>query len=179
MDLALNYSAMAHSTKKLGMMFTAAAWIVGFLLIALVFSKILDQQNNPNQSISTLATGNFQEVVLIRNRNGHYVFDGEINHRKVTFLVDTGATTTAIPGGMQQALGLKAGVATSVSTANGLTTAYLTRLDQLSIGTIELFDVNASIIPGMGINEVLLVMNVLKHFELIQRGKQLIIRQYR
>jgi len=170
---------MAHSTKKLGMMFTAAAWILAFLLIALVFSKILDQQNNPNQSISTLATGDFQEVVLIRNRNGHYVFDGEINGRKVTFLVDTGATTTAIPGGMQQALGLKAGVATSVSTANGLTTAYLTRLDQLSIGTIELFDVNASIIPGMGVNEVLLGMNVLKHFELIQRGKQLIIRQYR
>jgi len=169
---------MAHSTKKLGMMFTVAAWILAFLLIALVFAKILDQQNNPNQSISTLATGDFQEVVLIRNRNGHYVFDGEINRRKVTFLVDTGATTTAIPGDMQQVLGLKAGVATSVSTANGITTAYLTRLDQLSIGTIELFDVNASIIPGMGVNEVLLGMNVLKHFELIQRGKQLIIRQY-
>jgi hypothetical protein len=35
---------MAHSTKKLGMMFTAAAWILGFLLLALVFSRILDQQ---------------------------------------------------------------------------------------------------------------------------------------
>lgn len=160
-------------------MFNAAAWIFGFFLLALVFAKILDQQNNPNQSISTLATADFQEVVLLRNRNGHYVFDGEINGHKVTFLVDTGATTTAIPGGMQHALGLKAGVATSVSTANGLTTAYLTRLDQLSIGTIELFDVNASIIPGLGVNEVLLGMNVLKHFELIQRGKQLIIRQYR
>jgi len=179
MDLALNNSAMAHSTKKLGMMFTAAAWILGFLLLALVFSKILNQQNNPNQSISTLATGDFQEVVLLRNRNGHYVFDGEINRHKVTFLVDTGATTTAIPGGMQQTLGLKAGLATSVSTANGLTTAYLTRLDQLAIGGIELFDVNASIIPGMGVDEVLLGMNVLKHFELIQTGRQLVIRQYR
>ena len=169
---------MAHSTKKLGMMFTAAAWILGFLLLALVFSRILDQQTNPNQSISTLATGEFQEVVLLRNRNGHYVFDGEINRHKVTFLVDTGATTTAIPGGMQQALGLKAGPATSISTANGLTTAYFTRLDQLSIGAIELFDVKASIIPNMGVDEVLLGMNVLKHFELIQRGKQLIIRQY-
>lgn len=169
---------MVHSTKKLGMMFTAAAWIFGFLLLALVFAKILDQQNNPNQSISTLATGDFQEVVLIRNRNGHYVFDGEINRHKVTFLVDTGATTTAIPGDMQQALGLKAGPATSVSTANGLTTAYLTRLDQLAIGGIELFDVKASIIPGMEVNEVLLGMNVLKHFELVQTGKQLVIRQY-
>ena len=169
---------MPHSTKKLGMMFTAAAWILGFFLLALLFSKILDQQNNPNQSFATLATSDFREVVLLRNRNGHYVFDGEINRHKVTFLVDTGATTTAIPGGMQQALGLKAGPATSVSTANGLTTAYLTRLDQLAFGEIELFDVNASIIPGMRVNEILLGMNVLKHFELIQSGNQLTIRQY-
>ena len=160
-------------------MFTAAAWILGFLLMALVFKKILDQQSNPNQSISTLQTADFQEVVLIRNRNGHYKFDGEINRHKVTFLVDTGATITAIPGELQQKLKLKAGPATSVSTANGLTTAYLTRLDQLSIGDIELFDVNASIIPGMGVDEILLGMNVLKHFELVQRGNELIIRQYR
>ena len=170
---------MPHSTKKLGMMFTAAAWILGFLLLALIFSKILEQQSNPNQSISTLQTADFQEVVLIRSRNGHYMFDGEINRHKVTFLVDTGATITAIPGELQQKLGLKAGPATSVSTANGITTAYLTRLDQLSIGDIELFDVNASIIPGMGVDEILLGMNVLKHFELVQRGNELIIRQYR
>ena len=169
---------MTHSTKKLGMMFTAAAWILGFFLLALLFTKVLDQQNNPNQSIATLASSDFREVVLLRNRHGHYVFDGEINRHKVTFLVDTGATTTAIPGGMQQTLGLKAGPATSVSSANGLTTAYLTRLDQLAIGEIELFDVSASIIPGMRVNEILLGMNVLQHFELIQSGKQLTIRQY-
>ena len=170
---------MAHSTKKLGMMFTAAAWILGFFLLALVFSKILDRQNNPNQSVSTLQTNEFQEVVLTRNRSGHYRFDGEVNRQKVTFLVDTGATVTAIPGRLHQALGLQKGPATSVSTANGVATAYLTRLDQLSIGEIELFDVNASIIPGMGVSEILLGMNVLKHFELVQRGDQLIIRRYR
>jgi aspartyl protease family protein len=170
---------MAHSTKKLGMMFTAGAWILGILLLVLVFSKILDQQNNPNQSISTLQSPTFQEVVLTRNRNGHYVLVGEINHQKVTFLVDTGATVTAIPGELQQRLGLKPGPATSVNTANGLTTAYLTSLDQLAIGEIELFDVNASIIPGMEVDEILLGMNVLKHFELVQRGNELIIRRYR
>ena len=170
---------MAHSTKKLGMMFTAAGWALGFLLLALVFSNILDRQNNPNRSVSTLQTGAFQEVVLTRSRNGHYVFDGEINHQKVTFLVDTGATTTAIPAEMQLALGLQVGPATSVSTANGVTTARLTRLDQLAIGDIELFDTSATIISGMGVDEVLLGMNVLKHFELVQRGNELIIRQYR
>ncbi|NCF37498.1 MAG: TIGR02281 family clan AA aspartic protease [Gammaproteobacteria bacterium] len=142
---------MAHSTKKLGMMFTASAWVLAFLVMALAFSKILDSQNNPNQSVSTLQTGEFQEVVLTRNRSGHYVFDGEINRQQVTFLVDTGATTTAIPAKLQRKLGLEAGPATSVSTANGVTTAYLTRLDQLAIGDIELYDVNASIIAGMAV----------------------------
>jgi len=151
---------MAHSTKKLGMMFTAAGWILGVLLLVLGFSKILDQQRNPNQSVSTAQSTGYQEIVLQRNHRGHYVFDGEINHQKVTFLVDTGATTTAIP------------------TANGTTTAYLTRLDQLALGDIELSEVNASIIPGMLTDEVLLGMNVLKHFELVQRGDQLIIRRY-
>lgn len=170
---------MTHSTKKLGMMFTVGAWLLGFLLMALAFSKILDRQNNPNQSVATLQSGEFQEVLLTRNRSGHYVFDGEINHRKVTFLVDTGATTTAIPGSMQRSLGLEAGPPISISTANGITTAYLTRLDQLAIGAIEMYDVNASIIAGMGVDEVLLGMNVLKHFELVQRGDQLIIRRYK
>ena len=117
--------------------------------------------------------------MLTRNRSGHYVFDGEINHHKVTFLVDTGATTTAIPADLQRKLGLETGPAIQVSTANGLTRAHLTRLDQLAIGAIELYDVNASIISGMGVDEVLLGMNVLKNFELVQRGDQLIIRQYR
>ena len=170
---------MEHSTKKLGMMFTTASWILGFLLLALVFAKVLDYQNNPNQSVATLQTGEFQEIVLQRSRNGHYVFDGEINRHKVTFLVDTGATMTAIPARLQQPLGLRAGPATSVSTANGVTTAYLTRLEQMALGDIELHDVNASIVQGMDVDEVLLGMNVLKHFELVQRDGQLIIRHYR
>ena len=170
---------MAHSTKKIGMMFTAIAWILAFLVLALAFSKILQQQSNPNQAVATLNAADYREIVLQRNRNGHYVFDGQINRQRVTFLVDTGATTTAIPGELQTLLQLKQGPAYSVSTANGVTTAYMTRLEQLAIGDIELLDVKASIIPGMGTNELLLGMNVLKHLELVQRGNELIIRQYR
>lgn len=170
---------MTHSTRKLGMMFTIVGWVIGLLLIVAVFSKILDHQNNPNQSVSSLQTSEFTEVVLRQNRQGHYVFDGEINHRKVTFVVDTGATTTAIPGHFERKLGLTRGPAYDVSTANGTTRAYMTDLDQLAIGAIEFQNLGASIVPGMELDEVLLGMNVLKHFELVQRDKELIIRQYR
>ena len=170
---------MAHSTKKLGMMFTTVAWIFALFMLALAFTKILDQQANPNQSVATLQAEDYREIILQRNRNGQYVFDGEINRQRVTFLVDTGATITAIPGELQTLLQLQRGPAISVSTANGVTTAYMTRLQHLAIGEIELVDVNASIIPGMATHEVLLGMNVLKHLELVQRGNKLIIRQYR
>ena len=44
----------------------------------------------------------------------------------MTFLVDTGATTTAIPAQLGEYLGLRAGPAFNVTTANGVATAYAT-----------------------------------------------------
>ncbi|MCP3687168.1 MAG: TIGR02281 family clan AA aspartic protease [Gammaproteobacteria bacterium] len=167
-----------HSTKKLGMMFTLGGWILGFLLLGLVFSKILDNRNNPNQSVSTSSTGAYQEVVLQRNPYGHYLFDGEINHKPVTFMIDTGATTTAIPFNLKEYLQLRAGAEFTVSTANGDTSAFTTHIAVLKLGDIVLHDVRASLNPGFNAKEILLGMNVLKHMELIQRGKTLIIRRY-
>ena len=169
---------MQHSTKKLGMMFTLSGWIIGFLLLALIFSKVVDHQNNPNQSVATSQSSQFQEIVLERNRYGHYVFDGEINGKSVTFLVDTGATTISIPANLQSYLKLKIGPAFKVSTANGVATAYSTRLDELKLGEILLTDVKASLNPGLPDDQILLGMNELKNMELVQRGDSLIIRQY-
>ena len=169
---------MQHSTKKLGMMFTVSGWILGFLLLGLIFSKVLDNQTNPNQSVATSQSNQFQEIVLERNRYGHYVFDGEINGKTVTFLVDTGATTISIPANLQTYLQLKIGPAIKVSTANGVATAYLTSLDQLKLGNILLSNIEASLNPGLPGDHILLGMNVLKNLELVQRGDSLIIRQY-
>ena len=159
-------------------MFTVSGWILGFLLLGLIFSKVLDNQTNPNQSVATSQSSQFQEIVLERNRYGHYVFDGEINGKTVTFLVDTGATTISIPANLQTYLQLKIGPAIKVSTANGVATAYLTSLDQLKLGNILLSNIEASLNPGLPDDHILLGMNVLKNLELVQRGDSLIIRQY-
>jgi len=75
-------------------------------------------------------------------------------------------------------LQLRAGPAFSVSTANGIATAYMTRLDELKMGEIRLTDIKASLNPGLPDDAILLGMNVLKNLELVQRGDTLIIRQY-
>jgi aspartyl protease family protein len=167
---------MTHSTRKLGNTFTWLGWIIGFFLLALLFQKLLDQQNNPNRAVKTLTGDGFYEIELQRNRYGHYVLDGEINRQKVTFLIDTGATTTSIPEDISERLGLRKGLSMQVETANGTTTAYRTRLDSLNIGLIEFNDVLASINPGFDSDEILLGMNILKNLELVQRGETMIIR---
>ncbi|MFN2327738.1 MAG: TIGR02281 family clan AA aspartic protease, partial [Chromatocurvus sp.] len=63
-------------------------------------------------------------------------------------------------------------------TANGNTTSYATRLASVSIGNIELNNVEAGITPGLQMGEILLGMSFLRHVEFTQRGSTLTLRQY-
>ena len=168
---------MTHSTRKLGTTFTWLGWIIGFFLLALLFDKIINHQQNPNQVVQTVRTGSHDEIVLQQNRSGHYLFNGHINGKTVTFLVDTGATMTSIPEREAARLGLRKGRAFGVQTANGSSTAYSTRVLSLMLGDIEFHDVRASLNPGLNGSAILLGMNILKKMELIQRGDTLILRR--
>jgi aspartyl protease family protein len=64
-----------------------------------------------------------------------------------------------------------------VNTANGSITVYPTKLQQLSIGNIYLYDVSAHINPSMQSDQILLGMSALKRVEFSQIGKQLILRE--
>lgn len=173
-----NVIKMAHSTRKLGVTFTWLGWILGILLLVAGFDHILQQQNNPNRSVQSIRSGNYEEIVLQRNRQGHYLFNGKINNKTVTFLVDTGATTTTIPAHLAQKLKLEKGRRFSVQTANGSSYAFATLIDNLQLGDIQFNRVTASLNPGLQGNEILLGMNVLKNLELIQRDNLLIIKKF-
>lgn len=152
------------------------AWIMVLGLFTLYFGGVLDRQHNPNQSVQTRISGEgLAEVVLQRNKFGHYVTSGEVNGYPVEFMLDTGATDVAIPARLADKLGLKRGQATKYRTANGIVTGYRTRLDSVSIGPINLTGVSASINPGMNDMDILLGMSVLKQVEFRQRGDTLIL----
>ena len=156
-----------------------AGWIAGLALLSLLFSNILDSQFNPNRQVATqVADGGVREVVLQRNRYGHYVASGEINDHTVEFLLDTGASDVSVPQSLARTLGLERGQPVTYNTANGTITAYMTRIDKLRLGAIELQDISASINPYKGDDTILLGMSFLKHLEFTQRGDTLIIRQY-
>ncbi len=156
-----------------------SAWVLAFALLMAYFNYFLENEQNPNQTVySRVDESGITEVVLKRNRYGHYVTSGKINGVKVRFLLDTGATDVAIPAKLADRLSLPRGAERQYRTANGMVLAYSTVLDSVSIGPIVVKNVRASINPGLDIDEVLLGMSVLKRIEFTQRGDTLILRPF-
>ena len=165
--------------KRMGTTMQALAWIVFMGLLVAYFSDLLQDRHNPNRTLETrFGDGGVREVVLQRNRAGHYVTSGEINGQPVVFMLDTGATGVAIPDHVARRIGIPRGRPVQTQTANGIATSYAARLDSVSVGGIELNDVAAGITPGLRTEEVLLGMSFLRYIEFSQRGDTLILRQY-
>lgn len=154
-----------------------ATWILVLVMLTWGFSLWFDAQRNPNQRVNSAVVDGATQIVLERNRYGHYNVTGRINDQPVEFMLDTGATWVAIPARLADRLGLKRGHQTQVRTANGIAPAYVTDLESVRLGDIEVRDVRAHITPGMEGEEVLLGMSVLKNLEFTQRGNTLTLRQ--
>src|SRR5690625_4059640 len=126
-----------NQTQTFGRIMHVFFFIVSLGLLTLIFSRLLDHQRNPNQNLTHQPSkGQTREVVLKRNRFGHYVVTGHINGQAVEFILDTGASDIAIPASIANDLGLKRGLPVVYRTANGTITAYTTRLSQVALGPI-------------------------------------------
>ncbi|MEE4191306.1 MAG: TIGR02281 family clan AA aspartic protease [Halieaceae bacterium] len=169
--------APRREQKRMGAGMLVLAWLLFGGLAVYWFDGMLERQRNPNQTLNSTVRDGFREVVLKRNRAGHYVTSGKINGQDVVFMLDTGATTVAIPGHIAAGLSLPRGQEFMTQTANGLARAYSTRLDVVSIGDIALSNVSAGVSPGLQTEEILLGMSFLQHIEFTQRGDTLILRQ--
>jgi aspartyl protease family protein len=113
-------------------------------------------------------------VTLQRDQTGHFLAEGEINGHAVEFLVDTGATDVAISEKTARLMGLEFGPQFVVMTAAGPAVAWRTRLDRVSLGSLALKIVRATITPGLG-KQALLGMSFLQYFNLRQEGNRLVL----
>ena len=164
----------SNPNRRSGMTMLAIAWVLIMGGLYWYFGNWDAKHSNPN----TARVLNQQqgELTLTRNRAGHYVAEGEINGRPVTFLLDTGATWVALPTRLARELGLKQGAAVTLQTANGTAVGYQTRLDSVRLGPIGMRDVGALVSDGMDADTVLLGMNFLKRLEFTQRGGEMVLR---
>lgn len=153
----------------------AIAWVLIIGVAGLAFNSWLEKQNNPNNKPrSTTASDGTRSVVLRANRQHHYITTAFINGEKTTVLVDTGATDVVIPDKLARKLQLPKGQEGVAITANGRIRIYHTVIDDIRIGDIILREVRASVNPGMGPNDpVLLGMSALKNIELRHRDGEL------
>ncbi len=165
--------------RRLGTAMALLAWLVVLALLTLFFNDLLQEQRNPNRRVQgEVREDGVREVVLHRNRAGHYLANGSLNGHPVVFLVDTGATDVALAQRLAEQLGLPRGRTVMLSTANGVARGYRTVLDEVALGSIRRQSVRATAVPELTVDEVLLGMSFLENLELIQRGKQLTLRQY-
>ncbi|MEM7016917.1 MAG: TIGR02281 family clan AA aspartic protease [Pseudomonadota bacterium] len=165
--------------RNLGKGMILVGWLCLLGVLTLFFSDRLDQRYNPNQNLSGQQLEDGSRVVELKSsRGGHYVASGSINGVTANFLLDTGATTVSVPEHIARTMGLERGAPIMMSTANGTATAYMTTLDSVRLGNIELNGVRATINPNTEFDEILLGMSFLRHLEFTQRGDTLKLRQY-
>ncbi|MBK5397978.1 TIGR02281 family clan AA aspartic protease [Pseudomonas sp. TH39(2020)] len=163
--------------KRAGRVFMVLAWCAALFLATRFFGQWEVRQQNPNMVVSSEQGEDFIEVKLASNTQGHFVASGQINGQPVDFMLDTGATDVSIPAEMAERLKLEKGFGVTLSTANGRTQGYRTRIDRLQLGDIVLRDVRALVVPGLDGKQVLLGMSALNKLEFTQRGGTMLLRQ--
>ncbi len=118
------------------------------------------------------------ETRIRRAPDGHYWLRAEINGHPANFLVDTGATLTAVSTETAAAAGLEpreGGLPVRMQTANGPVAADLTTIDELRFGNVAARGLDAIIAPGLGPTNVI-GMNLLSRLASVRlEGETMIL----
>ncbi len=89
-------------------------------------------------------------VEIQRSPDGHYHWRGRLNGRDVEFLVDTGATSTAIPQALADALGLATVGQVRSSTAGGVVNGQVVVADLVLDGGVRAERLRITALSGLG-----------------------------
>jgi len=123
------------------------------------------------QTYSSGPASGAQSVTLAAGAGGHFTAEGMVNGGAVRFIVDTGATTIALPASVATRLGIdyRKGPHSVSQTANGQTQVYIVKLNSVRVGGIELQNVDAAVFE-QGLNVALLGMSFLNRVDMRQEG---------
>jgi aspartyl protease family protein len=105
-----------------------------------------------------------RSVTVPRNARGHFEVDARVDGRRLTFMVDTGASTIALTAADAATLGIHPAereFTMLVSTANGTVRAAPVELDRVEIEDITVRDVTAIVLPDGALHDNLLGMSFL------------------
>ncbi|MBL4583590.1 MAG: retroviral-like aspartic protease family protein [Pseudomonadales bacterium] len=113
-----------------------------------------------------------REVLIPLNAYGQYLTDGFINGQSAELLVDTGASVVAMSERQANLLGIEyitKGIPGYVETASEKVASYQVTLDQIDIGGLKAYNVQAVVLKGDLPSKILLGMSYLRNVELRER----------
>lgn len=166
--------------------------VAGF--VALGYLKLTAQSASPVREARTASTEvapeesaepktalRGQTIELKADQRGHFHATAHISGRPVRVLVDTGATTLALRWEDAMAAGFhirESDFTIPVNTANGLTHVAPLVIDRVSLGDIEVRNVEAAVTRPGTLHVTLLGMSFLKKLERVDfRGRTLVLAQ--
>lgn len=160
-------SAMVRRKVPMGGVIRAgSSLMLGLILVTVVLQL---SRMDPRFDVAVPQIGLPEQVVaggetrVPLSPDGHYWLSAEVNGVPANFLVDTGATLTAISEGVAQRAGLqprRGGIPIMLNTANGTVQAHVATVDSLTFGNVEASGIDAVIAPNFGETNVI-GMNVL------------------
>ncbi len=117
-------------------------------------------------------------IVLPADSRGHFMTQGAINGRTVSFMLDTGATTVAISAADALRIGLdySKGTPVQINTANGVAAGYRLRLNSVRVGDVEVYDVDA-IVSEQSMPFVLLGNSFINRFSMRRDADQMVLEK--
>lgn len=155
--------------------FTAAALVAGLIV------PRYTEQMQPALVPDTLAArpavvqahnASYPDSVEVpRDAFGHFRIAGQVDGRRLDFVIDTGASVIALTADDAAQLGIHPAASeyrVPLKTANGTVHAALTTLGMVEIGDIAVHDVAAVVLPDAALSDNLLGMSFLsrlRHFE--------------
>lgn len=120
-----------------------------------------------------LVPGYGRQVALSADRSGHYFADATVNGIAVRVMVDTGATLVALTADTASRLGITPAQSAywlPLSTANGAIAAAPVSLDHIRLGNIDVYNVQAVVMPAGALSTNLLGMSFLDKLSRFQAG---------
>ena len=122
-----------------------------------------------------------RSVVIPPSGNGHFHVEGRIDGRRLTFMIDTGASVIALTERDASMLGIhpaERDYVAKVSTANGTVRAAPIRLGMVEIDDLVVHDIAAVVLPDGALSENLLGLSFLSRLRRFEyAGGKLILEQ--
>jgi aspartyl protease family protein len=161
---------------------------VAMLVLGVVAVRLIDQNSRGHAGGAMTATAapepptsnNSRSVVLNKGNGGHFWTEARVDGRRVTFVVDTGATVIALREGDAARLGIHPtprDYSVKVNTANGVARAAPVQLRMVEVGNVVVRDVAALVQPDNALGMNLLGMAFLAKVRWTHDRGKLIIEQ--